>query len=163
VSGQQVTVNSRKYDLNIRRSWKCELVEQNASYLIFVGEFDEAVSHPGLGDIQRGTVSYEYYWPGRWYNVFRFHSPDGEFRNYYCNISMPPTFENNVLDYVDLDIDIVVAKDFSYEILDRDDFEINTLKYGYPEALRAKIEETVSQLVMQIVNRSFPFDYVINP
>src|SRR5438128_8844181 len=106
---QKVTIRSRKYDQSIRREWPCELIEQKGPLLAVVGEFDE-----DIGSISRGTISYEYFWLDRWYNVFRFHSPRGELLNYYCNISLPPTFEDGVIDYVDLDIDVLVWRDHSY-------------------------------------------------
>lgn len=154
---QRITVNSHKYDLSIRRTWTCELVERVDPLVTVVGEFDRDVEHPGLGSISRGTVSYEYYWFDRWYNIFRFLEPDGSLRNYYCNFAMPPTFENGVLDYVDLDIDVVVWKDFSFDVVDRDDFEVNSAKYGYPEEIRQRSEDSVDELVRMIEGREFPF------
>lgn len=153
---QQVTINSRKYDLSLRRSWKCDLIEQNDSLLLLVGEFDEDVEHPGLGDIKRGTLSYEYYWPGRWYNIFRFHEPGGGFRNYYCNIAMPPTFENGVLEYVDLDIDLVVWADSSHEILDLAEHEQNAIRYGYPEEVRSMAATALEELLSLAKNKELP-------
>lgn len=149
-----ITVNSRGCDGSIRRSWKCELIERRDSLLVFVGEFEHAVEHPDLGRIEKGTVSYEYYWLDRWYNIFRFHSPAGELRNFYCNISMPPTFEGDVLDYVDLDIDIVVWPDFRYDVLDREDYEANSKKFGYSAEVNARVEETLNELLELIANRS---------
>ncbi|HVF29506.1 MAG TPA: hypothetical protein VNA22_00995, partial [Pyrinomonadaceae bacterium] len=70
-----ITINSRKYDGTIRRAWTCEFIEQRDSLLLFVGEFEAAVEHRDLGRIEAGTVSYEYYWLDRWYNIFRFHEP----------------------------------------------------------------------------------------
>lgn len=160
MTAHTATINSRKFDQKIRRSWTCELVERSDSLLVFLGEFDEDITHPGLGEIKRGTISYEYYWLDRWYNVFRFHEPDGSFRNYYCNINMPPTFENGVLDYVDLDIDVLVWEDAVYEVVDRADFETNAAKYGYPDPIREKVEATLSHLIEQIEGKCFPFDYV---
>ena len=157
MSLQQVTVNSRKYDQSIRKSWKCELLERNDPLLVFVGKFDQDVKHPGLGSICSGTISYEYYWLDRWYNVFRFHEPDGAFRNFYCNINMPPVFENGVLDYVDLDLDVLIWPDLRYEILDRDDFERNSVKYNYAEAVRVKALECLGELMRMIEKREFPF------
>jgi hypothetical protein len=46
------------------------------------GEFAEDVEHSNLGQIKNGTVSHEYFWLDRWYNVFRFHEPDGTLRNF---------------------------------------------------------------------------------
>jgi protein associated with RNAse G/E len=130
--------------------------------LTFVGEFEEEVKHKQLGLIRRGTISYEYYWLNRWYNIFRFHEPGGELRNFYCNVSMPPHFENNVLDYVDLDIDILLWTDFSFEVLDMEDFEDNSVKYQYPEELIKTAYQSLDTLKKMIDGREFPFDYSPN-
>ena len=153
-----VTINSRKYGGKLHHSWKAELVARNKTLLEFVGEFEKEITHPHLGVIGRGTISYEFYWLKRWYNVFRFHEPDGTLRNFYCNINMPPKFENGVLDYVDLDIDIVVWKDFSHQILDVEEFEANSRKYNYPNAVREKVRDNLNELISMIDNRVFPFD-----
>ena len=156
-----ITINSRKYDGEIHRSWKAELIEQKDSRLKFVGEFDQEIKHLHLGVIRRGTISYEYYWLDRWYNVFRFHEPNGDFRNFYCNINLPPKFENDVLDYVDLDIDVLVWKDFSCSILDLEEFEENALIFKYPAELITKTKANLAKLLYQIENRKFPFDFAV--
>lgn len=155
---QKITVNSRKFDQSIRRTWTGELIERSDPLIVIVGEFDRDVEHPGLGSISRGTISYEYYWLDRWYNVFRFHEPNGNLRNYYCNVAMPPTFADDVLDYVDLDIDLVVWPDNHHEVVDRVDFERNFVKFGYPEEFRDRAEACICELVEMIENREFPFD-----
>jgi protein associated with RNAse G/E len=151
-----ITVNSRKYDGTIRRTWTCELIERTDSLLLFVGEFEDDVEHPDLGRISKGTRSYEYYWLDRWYNVFRFHEPSGSLRNYYCNINMPPEFSGSVLDYVDLDIDILVWPDLRYVVLDRDDYERNAAAFAYPAEVKARVEETVKELLEVIERRDLP-------
>ena len=151
-----ITVNSRNYDGSVRKSWQCEIIETRGSLLRLIGKFDTDVYHPDLGHIAKGTVSYEYYWLDRWYNIFRFHAPTGELRNYYCNISMPPAFENDTLDYVDLDIDVLVRTDFSYVVLDRDDFERSAEIFGYPTELKAKVEKTLDELIEIIDARRVP-------
>jgi protein associated with RNAse G/E len=158
MSGEIVTINSRKFDGSIGKSWTCELIEQAGNQLIFVGEFDREISHEHLGVVKRGTISYEYYWLDRWYNIFKFHEPDGSFRDYYCNINMPPTFENGVLDYVDLDIDILVAQNGTYSILDSDEFEENAVKHEYSDDLRADVFRAVDELTAMIESREFPFN-----
>lgn len=153
-----ITINSRKFDQSLRRSWQCELIEETDDFYLFLGEFDSEVVHKELGVIRPGTVSYEYYWKNEYYNVFCFHEPDGNFRNFYCNINMPPILQNNTLDYIDLDIDIVVWKDFSIEILDVDEYEENKEKYLYPENLQQIVSDSVESLLAKIKHREFPFD-----
>ncbi len=111
-----------------------------------------------MGTIARGTVSLEYYWLDRWYNIFRFINPDGELRNYYCNVNMPPTLDGEVLSYIDLDIDVLVEPDFSYKVLDQDEFEENAERYNYPEHVRRNARQAVTELIELIEDRKFPFN-----
>lgn len=152
-----VTINSRKFDGRIHRSWTAKLLEKKDSLLCFVGEFDHEIKHSHLGVIKRGTLSYEFYWLNRWYNVFRFDEPDGGLRNFYCNLSMPPIFKNDVLDYVDLDVDVLIWQDFSYQILDLEEFEENSAKFNYPKKVHDKADKSLIRLIKMIEKRSFPF------
>jgi len=154
-----ITINSRKFDGEIYRSWQCEITEKSEEQLLLIGKFEKEVKHPHLGFIRRGTISYEFFWFDFWYNIFRFHEPDGTFRNFYCNISSPPKFEAGVLDYVDLDIDVLVWRDYSYQILDTDEFEQNAEKFSYSNELREMVRKTLSELISNIENRIYPFDY----
>lgn len=153
----KTTINSRKFNGEIHRAWQAELIEKRDTLFIFVGRFEEEVRHPKLGVIRRGTISYEYYWLDRWFNVFRFHEPEGDLRNFYCNINFPPSFENNVLNYIDLEIDVLVSKNFDVEILDRDEFEENSKIFNYSMDLKTKTFETLDELLKIIENRAFPF------
>lgn len=159
MNDEMITIQSRKFDGEIHRSWQMNLIAQKDSLLELRGEFEKDVTHPHLGVIRRKTVSYEFYWLDRWYNIFRFHEPDGSLRNFYCNINMPPTFSEKTLDYVDLDVDILVWRDFSYEILDLDEFAENARRYAYPNDLRLKVEAVLKELISMIEARAFPFDY----
>ncbi|HLM59782.1 MAG TPA: hypothetical protein VK308_03150, partial [Pyrinomonadaceae bacterium] len=61
--------------------------------------------------------------------------------------------------YIDLDIDLFVLKDFSYQILDLEEFEENARKYSYSDELRKKVRESLSEVISLINKREFPFDY----
>lgn len=152
-----ITVNSRKFDRSISRSWHCDLIHRDEHTLVLKGVFQNDVIHPDLGNIEKGTVSIEYFWFDRWFNAFKFLRPDGELRNFYCNIAMPPTFDGNVLDYVDLDIDIAVWPDMSYCVLDEVDFEMNCERWNYPDALREEVPRTLMYLITRIKAGEFPF------
>jgi uncharacterized protein len=158
MSGKKLfTINSRKFDQSIHRSWRAELIERQDSLLVFLGVFEEEVNHPNLGVIRRGTVSSEYYWLDRGYNIFRFQEPGGALRNFYCNLNLPPTLENDSLDYIDLDVDVLVWQNFRYEILDLDEFAENAEKYKYSEELKQIVDTNLKELIELIEAREFPF------
>jgi protein associated with RNAse G/E len=153
-----ITINSRKYDGTIHKTWTAKLISRKDNLLTIVGEFEKEIKHSHLGVIGLGTVSYEFYWLDDWFNIFRFHEPDGSLRNFYCNINTPPKFENNFLNYIDLDIDVLVWKNFSIEILDLDEFEENCKKFNYPAEIINKAEKSLKKILTLIENRDFPFD-----
>ena len=133
------------------------MLRQEGPFIALDARFSDEISHDVLGTIPIGTHSLEYYWLDRWYNVFRFAQPDGEFRNYYCNVNVPPTFDGETLSYVDLDLDILVQPDFSYQILDVVDFEANVKRYGYSVEVQTNARRAVDELVRMIQTREFPF------
>jgi hypothetical protein len=71
---------------------------------------------------------------------------------------MPPKFDGHVLNYVDLDIDVLVKPDFSYQVLDLEDFEENARAYDYPPDVRENAHAALADLIRLIEARSFPFD-----
>ena len=137
-----------KYDGHERRRWAAQVVKQVGPLIVLDAVFDEEINHDLLGTIALGTVSKEYYWLDRWYNVFRFNE------RFYCNVTQPPSFDGTTLTYVDLDIDVLVESDFSYRILDLEDFE----SYPYPADLKEKARQALEELISLVEARSFPFD-----
>ena len=155
---EAITVCTYKYDGKEQRRWQGKLAARENSLLILDASFDQEIRHPLLGIIEAGTISTEFYWLDRWYNIFRFLQPTGELRNYYCNINVPPVFHQNVLSYIDLEIDILVAPDLSYTILDEDEFAANAAHFNYPGEVRRHAFQALEQLVTLIESRQFPFN-----
>src|SRR5438132_7238804 len=143
----QVTVRVLKYDGTEYRRWNASVSRRDGSLIVLEAEFDRGVQHDLLGEIRAGTKTVEYYWLDRWYNVFRFLKEDGTTRLCYCNINTPPRFENDVVSYIDLDIDILVQPDFSYQVLDFEEFDTNAVLYGYSDEVRTNARAAVDELI----------------
>jgi len=153
----EVLVRACKFDGRVHRQWSARLLRREPSLIVVEGEFTEEVRHPLLGVIAPGTRSAEYYWTDRWYSVFRFCEPDGAFRNFYCNINQPAQFDGATLTFVDLDIDVLVAPDFSYRVLDEDEFALHAQQFNYPAHLQAQARQGLNDLLSLIKRREFPF------
>ena len=156
--GPVINVRSLKYDGRTHRQWSARLLEQKGPLVVLDGHFAEEVRHPLLGHIPRGTLSREYYWADRWYSIFCFRAPTGALQYYYCNVNAPFEFDGSVLSFVDLDIDILVAPDFSFRILDEDEFASNAALLNYPPEFRRRAREACRELIALIDARQFPFD-----
>jgi uncharacterized protein len=156
-SGAEVKVLSRKFDGSVRRSWRARLSKVEGSLVVLDGSFDDEILHPLLGTIARGTLSTEYFWTDRWFSIFRFSEPTGRLRNFYCNINTPVQLEAGILTFIDLDIDVLVRPDFSYTVLDEDEFEVNSELYKYPLEYRRRTHQSLAELISMIEKRQFPF------
>ena len=150
-------MRTHKFDGAEHRRWSARLLKVEGPLIVLDAAFAEDIEHNLLGKISSGTLSTEYYWLDRWYNVFRFSDPDHSLRSFYCNLNIPPNFDGSVLSYIDLDVDVLVKPDFSYEVLDQDDFEVNAEKYEYPDYVRHNVANALEGLIKLIESKSFPF------
>jgi protein associated with RNAse G/E len=157
VGCSSIIVRSHKYDGRLHREWRAELISADGPLLTVSGAFEAEVRHPLLGTIPAGTLSKEYFWTDRWYSIFRFSKPQGELQCIYCNVNTPVRFAEGVLDFVDLDIDVLVAPDFSFRVLDQEEFDANERILGYPPDFRTKAYEALSEIRGLIEARRFPF------
>jgi len=153
----QVSVRVLKYDGTEYRRWNAKISQHDGSLLVLDAEFEYDVQHDLLGAIQSGTRTIEYYWLNRWYNIFRFMNDENVTRLYYCNVNLPPSLKGTMLTYIDLDIDILVQPDFSFQVLDLEEFEENARRYGYSEEVKRQARAAVDELVAMIVTHQFPF------
>jgi protein associated with RNAse G/E len=153
-----ITVRARKYDGRVHREWQARLAEQRDTLVVLDAVFDSEIRHPLLGTIAAGTISIEYYWTDRWYNIFRFTEADGRLRNYYCNINTPAQLDGDTLTFTDLDIDVLVAPDRSVRVLDEDEFALHAVELNYPVEIQQQARAALAELLALIERRGFPFD-----
>ena len=153
----ELVVRVLKHDGSEHRRWRGRIAKQDGRLIILEAEFDVDVSHHLLGEIKRGTRLIEYYWLDRWYNVFRFLHDDGSTRLFYCNLNKPPAVDGQYLTYIDLDIDVIVRPDYSYEVLDLDEFKTNSQRYDYSDEEKANAAHALEELTGMIQLRQFPF------
>jgi protein associated with RNAse G/E len=85
----------------------------------------------------------EYYYTDRWYNIFVIHDrDDGSVKGWYCNIGKPAVFEDGIVSYIDLALDLWVSTGGEQTVLDEDEFEALALN----EELRLSALRGVEEL-----------------
>lgn len=84
----------------------------------------------------------EYYFSDRWYNIFEVHDRDDErIKGWYCNVCTPAQFEDGIVSYVDLALDLWVSTDGSQHVLDEDEFAALDLDAEFSEGALRGLEE----------------------
>jgi len=157
----EISVVSLNYDGTTRKTWNSEIVKFDPPLIELSGVFDRDITHASLGRIDKGTLATEYFWLGRWYNVFRFEEASGGLKYFYCNVAMPADFVNQTLSYIDLDIDVVIRPDRTYEVLDEGDFAASAELYGYSDELVRRVKTALNELLGSLARNEFPFDELL--
>ena len=158
---EEIFVHSCKHDGRIHRRWPARILRREGALIVLDAVFAEEVRHPLIGTIEAGTHSTEFFWTDRWYSVFRFQTPAGRLLRFYCNINTPARLADGVLSFVDLDVDVLVNPDYSFKVLDEDEFDLHAELYAYPPTYRDNVRRALEELLHLIDSRQFPFS--INP
>jgi uncharacterized protein len=151
----EIFVHSCKHDGRLHRRWPARVSRQEGTLLVFV----EEVRHPLIGNIEAGTLSTEFFWTDRWYSVYRFQSKAGRLLKFYCNINTPARIESGILSFIDLDIDLLVEPDFTYKVLDLEEFQKHSELFKYPQSYLDEVRAALEELIRLIETRDFPFSF----
>lgn len=94
-----------------------------------------------LFEIVRGDRMVEHFWSYRFYNIFEVHSPEGELRGFYCNVTRPADLSTERIAAEDLALDFVADTSGRSSVLDRNEFDELELHEHERRSAEAAIDE----------------------
>jgi len=121
-SAPPLRVVKLRYDRSPVFSWDGYLLERTPDHVLLAGHFRALRRDLGYVVLERGDLFLEWYYFGRWFNIFQIYSTAGQLKGWYCNIGMPPELVDGELHYVDLALDVFVYPDGRHLVLDEDEF-----------------------------------------
>ncbi|MEM7133178.1 MAG: hypothetical protein AAF702_43160 [Chloroflexota bacterium] len=83
---------------------------------------------------------------------------EGEFVEAKCDAALPAILDGEVIEFIDLDLDVIVQADFSTHVRDELTFAQNREIMNYPEEVVAQAARGIRLAKTLIELRSFPFD-----
>jgi len=121
---QAIKVQKKNPAGEVTYEYEGVLLDHNESTITIEALFDRA-DMPFMDVVFRnGDRFVEYYYTDRWYNIFAIHDRDDhKIKGWYCNIGMPAMFEEGIVSYVDLALDLWVSLEGTQTVLDEDEFE----------------------------------------
>ncbi len=93
--------------------------------------------------------------PNAWYNIVALMETSGV--RYYCNAASPPHLRDDVLTYIDYDLDVVVMPDGTYQILDQAEFDHHRTVYRYSGLVEKKVKQGLKSLLDRVQKKRQPF------
>ncbi len=103
-----------------------DLVVDTAEHKITLHEHTPVTSDLKIGDqviYEPGAPIVWFVFPGRWYDLGRFHLRDSTFTGYYVNLITPVEIDGNTWTMYDLCLDLWVFPENTPHVLDQDEFD----------------------------------------
>lgn len=95
------------------------------------------------------------FYKNSWFNIIAQFKQQGLF--YYCNIASPYIIDNNIIKYIDYDLDLRVFPDGGFRILDRNEYKYHKRIMHYSNELDTIIQSELQNLIMLKKEEKEPF------
>ena len=163
--GEHLKIHKYKHDGSIHRSWdEATFLEENEEYMIFANYKTLVIEADGR-TWKTKEPAIMYFSKDNWFNIIGQIKPNGIY--YYCNIASPFVIEEDIIKYIDYDLDLRVFPDGSFKILDRGEYQYHKKKMNYSEDLDKILKSELTNLINKVRNKEYPFqkkiiDYYYN-
>jgi len=154
--GSILPIESVKHDQTLHRKWNENTILYSNEGIV-IGKNNQTTVQEGSGAKWTTSIPALFYFHRqKWFNII--YVMERNVAYYYCNISSPFHFQNNKIQYIDYDIDFIVQLDYTYTIVDRDEYEDNKKRYLYSDTVQHNVKKAVNELEEWINQRKDPFN-----
>lgn len=152
-SAERIKVQKKNPAGEVTYEYEGVLLRHEEHTIVLEALFDRA-DMPFMDVVfKTGDRFVEYYYTDRWYNIFAIHDrEDGKVKGWYCNIGKPAEFEEGIVSYIDLALDLWISTSGEQTVLDEDEFEALALD----EELKAGAWKGLEELKQLFLNDKPP-------
>jgi uncharacterized protein len=124
MSRMKIKIQKKNPRGEVTYEYEGELLGRDEHSITLEALFDRA-DMPFMDTVfKTGDRFVEFYFDDRWYNIFEIHDrADDSIKGWYCNVGKPVVYEDGIVSYVDLALDLWVSSDGRQTVLDEDEFE----------------------------------------
>jgi len=148
-----------KFDGSVRYEWDGDVVEELPGWLIVFHDqtrHEKRDSKPAADESSAGS-GLHYVGLVEPVTVLFWFDSDGRFVDAKCDAALPATRHGSTIDFVDLDLDVVVLPGFQHYVRDQDVFAERSVSMGYSEEAKRAAHLGILHSLRLVRRRQFPF------
>lgn len=123
---------------------------------IVCGDFKTTITESDGSTHKTKEPAIMFFYKKRWFNILAQLKKQGLF--YYCNIATPFLIDENIIKYIDYDLDLRVFPDGGFKILDRNEYNYHKKIMRYPNELDEILKSELSSLIEMKKSNEGPFN-----
>ena len=160
--GDCLKIHCYKHNGKIHRAWEEVIVLYKDDDVLVCGNNKTKVTEHDGRSYNPNEPEIMIFYPNYWFNVIAQLRKRGVY--FKCNLASPYLIDDDVIKYIDYDLDIKVFPDGSFKILDRNEYNYNIKLMNYPEDLVKVINSELNDLIKIKKSNKIPFDnnYILN-
>jgi protein associated with RNAse G/E len=158
---RELTVRKRKFDGSVKYEWPGEVVSTGRD------EWLTVYHHPRRSQKRMADGTHESGEPAHFIHYVGMAAPltlifayslEGVFLDAKCDAALPGELRGEYLDFVDLDLDVVVLPGGHHYVRDQDVFAERSVSMGYSDEAKRAAHLGVLHALRMVRRRGFPFD-----
>ena len=153
--GQKLEIHCYKHNGKLHRQWdEAVVLEIHDDYVVFGNNKTTVIDSDGkVWKTKEPAIMYFY--KDRWFNIIGQLKEYGIY--YYCNIATPFLIDDNVIKYIDYDLDLRVFPNGSFKILDRMEYKYHKKQMHYSNRLDFILRYELGNLIDMVRLKQVPF------
>lgn len=154
--GDRLTINCYKHNGKIHRSWdEATILDVTDNYLVCANNKTKVTENDGRSYFTNEPAIIFFY-KNSWFNIIAQLKSHGLF--YYCNIATPYVIDENIIKYIDYDLDLRVFPDGGFRVLDRNEYKYHKKIMHYSDDLDLVLRSELSNLIDMKRKNEGPFN-----
>lgn len=156
--GDKFKIHSYKHNGNINQASDEAIVLDVFDDYFVCGNNMVTVTETGGRKYQTKELAIIYFYKNKWFNIIAQLKKYGLF--YYCNIASPYTVDEDIIKYIDYDLDLRVFPDGKYRVLDKNEYKYHKKIMNYSEEIDFIVKNELNSLIEMKKKMVGPFDPV---
>jgi protein associated with RNAse G/E len=154
--GEKLAIHCYKHNGKVHRTWnEATVLEDNDEWLVCGNDHVKVVEDDGRSH-RTNEPAIMFFYKKRWFNIIAQLKPFGLF--YYCNIASPYIMDENIIKYIDYDLDLRVFPDGGFRVLDKNEYKYHKKIMNYSDDLDIILNKELEKLINMKNNNEGPFD-----
>ena len=143
--GSRVQIHCYKHNGRIHRTWNEAIVLDITDEYLICGNTKTVVTEKDGATHKTKEPAIIFFYRKKWYNVFAQIKKQGLF--YKCNIATPYLIDDNIIKFIDYDLDLKVFPDGGFRVLDRNEYKYHKKIMKYSEDLDRILQSELTELI----------------
>ena len=154
--GDRLLIHCYKHNGKIHRTWdEATVLDIKEDLLVCANNRTKVTENDGRSHCTN-EVAILFFYKKKWFNVIAQLKRKGLF--YYCNIATPFLIDDNIIKYIDYDLDLRVFPDGGFRILDQNEYNYHRKLMKYPHEIDLILKKELNDLIEMKKNNDGPFN-----